>query len=210
MESRFPRNDERRPGIGPVGRRSDPPGDSAERIRTAIRLRYVCALSVYQTDEAPGCHTRQPGASFCWRSLGILSTKPPGGASVESVRRHPRAGTRIRLVLVPSRNPGRFAPKLRGGIGCGQRPRNRLARAELPRELPGGGVPPVEPVTFLSRRTGRPPDPQSNAPAARVNAFDFHSVARPWRPAGKGLHELYGRPAVPGHRARARRQRRGP
>src|SRR5690606_9271324 len=115
MESRFPRNDERRPGIRPVGRRSDPPGAWREWVRTAAtRMRYVCPLSVYQTDEAPGCHTRQPGASFCWRSLGILSTKPPGGASVESVRRHPRAGTRIRLVLVPSRNPGRFAPKLRG------------------------------------------------------------------------------------------------
>ena len=116
----------------------------AERPEQGPRASTSCLYT--RQDEAPARHTRHSGASFRWRNLGILSSKSPGGAFVESVRRHPRAGTRIRLVLFPSGLPVGSPRSFVGAAAAA----SDLATVSLgPNTLTSsldGGVPPFEPM----------------------------------------------------------------
>ena len=97
-------------------------------------------------DETPERRTRHSGASFAGGTWGsslrtrrkAVSSNRFGAPRVRGLGSawsfHPSG--------FPSGSPGSFFQ----AFGCGQRPRNRLAQAELPRELLENGVPSFEPM----------------------------------------------------------------
>ena len=120
-------------------REQDRPGVSAERGGSLRNAR------------SPRVPHAAPRGFIRWRNLGILSSDAPFGASVESVRRLPRAGTRIRLVLSPSReipvgSPGSF-------VGHAAAASDLTAVSLRPNSLASNlesGVPLCEPMATVS------------------------------------------------------------
>ena len=96
------------------------------------------------------------------------------GDSVEPVRRLPRAGTRIRLVLFPPGRAGRFALKLLGASAAASDlatvslgPNSLTSRPGVASHLRADGD--------RARRLARPSEMQFKAQIEAVNAFDESS-----------------------------------
>lgn len=92
-------------------------------------------------DEAPGHHTRYPGASFAGGTWGSCRRTHPAVSSSNRFGVSRVRGLGSAWSFHPPGKPRSVRPEASGGIGYGQRPRSRLARAELPREPPENSVP---------------------------------------------------------------------